>query len=559
MSPLLKEKNAKKSYRILGFVSVILLGIVSILGSGGGGGGSTTPSTNFVVFMADKDTDGTVELYKYSLATGFATTDTVSKVNGILGGGGNVTSFAISPNRQYIAYVADQDVDNDFELYVVDSGLTAAPVKVSGTLIATGDVSDNPVWAPDNSRIAFRADDTTDEVFRLHTVTPSGASLTVVSGNLVANGDVIDFYMWAPDSSRIAYLADQTTDNVIELYTSPPNTYVDNAKVSGGLVANGNVIGYTWAPNSSRLAYLADQVVDEQFELYTGTIVNGNDIAVGGVNAAGAGADVTAFSWAWDSSRIAYVADINTNDIFEAFTVTPTTPGARVLISNGVTGTKDVVGLPSWAPNSSRVAFLGDINLDGTIELFTSTPTGNETDTINSAPLGGNVATGPIQSTPPAWSPDSTLLVYTAEQDAVGVIEVYRGNANGTGNTKISGTMATDGDASLGVAGEVWAPNGTRVGYRADQLLDGTDELWTSTTISATNNQITNIPAVAAGLQSFGKWAPDSMYVVYASEEDTAGVIELYMSAPDGSTKQKISGTMVGGGNVNTTTFAWAP
>jgi Tol biopolymer transport system component len=298
--------------------------------------------------------------------------------------------------------------------------------------------------------------------------------------------------------------------------------------------------------------------VDEEFELFTGTPVGGPAIFVGGVTGAGGGRDVTAFVWAPDSSRIAFISDKNTDEVFEAFTVLPTSAISN-LISAGVTGTDDVVGTPSWAPNSSRVAFLGDLNVDGVFELFTSTPTGSETDTVNSTPLGGSVATGPTPDTPPAWSPDGALIAYVAEQVTAGVAEVFVGSPDGTGNIKISGALVPNGNASLGVAGEVWSPNGARVQYRADQLVNGTNELFTSTTNGGANNRITNPPIVPAGLDSFGKWAPDSANLAYASQEVTADKTELFMSSTDGSSKQNISGPMVGEVDLTTSTFAWAP
>jgi Tol biopolymer transport system component len=513
-------------------------------------------NTNYVVFMADKETAVQVELYRYSLQSG-----TASKVNTALLPGRDVASFAISPNRLWIAYIANQEASGEYHLYVRDAALASAPVKLSTALLNGDGVSslsaDKPVWAPDSSRIAFRNDAQVDDRFELSTVAPTGGPAAIVSDITIANRDVqAGSVAWAPDSTRVAYLADQDGDEIVELYTSPGNTAVGNAKVNGIMQVNGDVADYKWAPNSSRLAYLADHAADEDFELHTGTPVGGGDIAVGGV---AAGADVSAYVWAPDSSRLAYIADKNTDEVFEAFTVLPTS-AISILISAGVTGTEDVVGTPSWAPNSSRVAFLGDLNVDGVFELFTSTPTGNETVRVNSTPLlGGSVTTGPAQSTPPAWSPDSALIAYVAEQVTAGVAEVFVGNPDGTGNIKISGALVPNGNASLGVAGEVWSPNGARVQYRADQLVDGTNELFTSTTNGGANNRITNPPIVPAGLDSFGKWAPDSANLAYASQEVTADKTELFMSSTDGSSKQNISGPMVGEVDLTTSTFAWAP
>ncbi len=61
-------------------------------------------------------------------------------------------------------------------------------------------------------------------------------------------GDDVDSFEWAPDSSRLAYRADQDTINVKELYSSRPDG-TDNMKISGDLVPGGNVTNtYEWVP-----------------------------------------------------------------------------------------------------------------------------------------------------------------------------------------------------------------------------------------------------------------------------------------------------------------------
>jgi Tol biopolymer transport system component len=191
--------------------------------------------------------------------------------------------------------------------------------------------------------------------------------------------------------------------------------------------------------------------------------------------------------------------------------------------------------------------------------LFTSTTTPNNSTRVNANLLGvGGVLTGPFPSTPPAWAPDSSRIAYVAQQDVAGVMEVYSGLPNGSSTSKISGPLAASGSAKLGVTGEVWSPvtASLTLSYRADQLLFGTDELWATT--GTTNPQLTNNPAHPGGLKSFALWAPDGSAVAYVSEQDSATAAELYLSSLDGLTKQKISGPLVAGGNVDPSGFAWA-
>ncbi len=64
-----------------------------------------------------------------------------------------------------------------------------------------------------------------------------------VSGALVFNGNVINF-AWAPDSSRLVYRADQSTDEVFELFASAPDGGAVNVNISGTLTAGGDVFGF---------------------------------------------------------------------------------------------------------------------------------------------------------------------------------------------------------------------------------------------------------------------------------------------------------------------------
>ena len=554
----MSKNNKNNLYQLFGFSLIATLGLLSILGSGGGSSGTPpvqTPDSNFVVFMADADTVGQVQLYKYALADGL-----VTRLNDNLIAGGDITSFAISPDRQWIAYVADQDVDNVFELYVRDAALTTAPIKVSGTLVSDGDVSDIPKWSPNSTRIAYRNNGSSASKFDLTTVAPDGAGREIVSGVGVGPGNVVaDSFIWAANSSRIAYLSDQDAAANVELYTSPLNTAVGNFKVNGVMAGSGDVTEYAWAPNSSKIVYRADQVTDNKFELYTSNPDGTSNTPVGGVTGTGfaSNVEVASISWAPNSSRIAYRADLTTDEIFNLHTVLPNGTG-RIKVNGPLTGNKDVVGRPSWSPDSAYIAYLSDFNVDEAFELFVSQPTvADFSRKVNGTLMGGNVSTGLTQDTPPAWSPDSRFIAYAAEQDTAGVIEIYAGQPNGLGSVKFSGVMVADGNASLGPATEIWAPTTAVVQYRADQVLDGTDELWNSNGTAII--QFTITPVVPTGLQTFAKWSPDSAYLAYASEADTAGTIELYMSTIGGSTKIKISGVLTSGGNVDATTFAWAP
>lgn len=69
--------------------------------------------------------------------------------------------------------------------------------------------------------MAFRADKDTNEVFELYVVPASGGAPPVkVSGDLVEGGDIDDF-AWSPDGTRLAFSADKDVASTRELYVTP--------------------------------------------------------------------------------------------------------------------------------------------------------------------------------------------------------------------------------------------------------------------------------------------------------------------------------------------------
>ena len=87
--------------------------------------------------------------------------------------GGGLTSalqfFWVSPSEASVMYLADQDVNDVFELYRAHIGVNAAPEKVNGPLVSGGDVYDFE-FVPDGSkRVVYLADQLTDNQIELFT------------------------------------------------------------------------------------------------------------------------------------------------------------------------------------------------------------------------------------------------------------------------------------------------------------------------------------------------------------------------------------------------------
>ncbi len=124
-------------------------------------------------------------------------------VSGTMVSGGRVWNFAWSPNGTHLAFRADKERHFVWELYVASAAGGGEPVKVSGSLVPDGDVShDQFAWSPDGTRLAFIADKDADNVRELYVTLPAGVGEPVkISGALVADGDVIEL-AWSPLGNR---------------------------------------------------------------------------------------------------------------------------------------------------------------------------------------------------------------------------------------------------------------------------------------------------------------------------------------------------------------------
>jgi len=170
-----------------------------------------------------------------------------------------VIEFAWSPDNNYLAYRADQDVENVNELFTSTPD-GAVNVKVSGTLAGFGNVLSDWRWSGDSGWIVYRADQRTNNTLELFSSSPDGATNLLVSGSMVAGGNVESpegrAFDISPDSSRVVYSADQQENNKYELYATSPDSGIAIASISGTLTSGGDVRNFALASRPGALAQL---------------------------------------------------------------------------------------------------------------------------------------------------------------------------------------------------------------------------------------------------------------------------------------------------------------
>ncbi len=352
----------------------------------------------------------------------------------------------------------------------------------------------------------------------------------------------------------VVFMADKDIRRTVELYASFDDG-TDIVKLSGPMVSGGNVVDFEVSPNGIWVAYVADQSTDEKFELYVVPIDKASDeaaIKVSGTPMAGNGIKETAggqydFAWAPDSSRVAYLADQDTADVIELYSNTPDGTSQTTIRLSVLPGTDRDVEEFAWSPkldNFRLIAYRADQQTNDVIELWTTSPTNIASQKISSGVgFGSNVTSF-------RWAPDAQRIAYIADK-TIDRFELFTTIPNILNDVLISGSVADTSD----VINFKWSPNSAQLAYLIRLVTPEFELLTTPPAILASisiSNDLKN-----SNVSNYG-WSADSLWLAFIADENTAFLYELYASDPvDVSTKRKVSGNLVGGGEV--TAFKWAP
>jgi hypothetical protein len=285
---------------------------------------AVTPDSTKVVYIANQDNVNVNELYQVAFAIPLFST----KLNSpLISPGGNVTNFAITPNSASVVYLADQRVDQIFELFLSPitgpgSGTSLNPPLNAGQNVTTFAVT------PDNTAVIYRANENTPGTFELFRVTFAlpQTSVVTLNGALVAGGNVSSFTI-AANGSAVVYSADQDIFGVVELFRVPLTPVAAAQKVNPNFVAPQSVTAFVITPDSSAVVYLANQTVNTVVQLYrvpfsslqTSTLLNPPLAAGGNVS--------NNFAVSPDSTLVLYIADQTTFGVEELYAVNVGTPG----------------------------------------------------------------------------------------------------------------------------------------------------------------------------------------------------------------------------------------
>ncbi len=341
--------------------------------------------------------------------------------------------------------------------------------QLNPPLVAGGVVYDF-LATPDGTRTIYRADQNLDGAIELFSIPADGSDAGFrISGPLVAGGDVLDFKVNAL-STRAVYRADQTTNGVAELYSARTNGGIV-AKLNAPLPLGGAVTQFAFSPDGLLVVYLADQIANEKYDLYAVASSGGPATLL---SSGASGASVRSFVISPDGGQVYYVDNSGPSGALRL--------NSRPLALGAAPGQAlpgpHVAGLAApdvqLSTDGSRLVYLADSTGDGVFELasISLAPTPAVAPQIN-PPLaaGGNIRAFKI-------SPDGSEVVYAADQNVAGVVELFKVPSGGGAAERLSGNLTPGGSVRSGRSDFAFSPDGRAVYYLADQETDNLTELF---------------------------------------------------------------------------------
>jgi Tol biopolymer transport system component len=373
--------------------------------------------------------------------------------------GGDLTSLAPDPADWRVS------ADGSRVLFIDAEGVKAVPIEGGAVSLLSAPLGPNRflqtfVEQADGSILYLEYECEWDcefvvgkELFIVPAAGGPALSLAAVAGE----GNAITLFGASPETSRVFY---RTSEDWIEgrvLY-SVPATGGAATQVSAPLGASGQIWDATLSLDGSRVLYFARTTFNAPIELSSVPIEGG---AITPLSPAGAQVSSDRSRWRLSpgGGRIVYLAG-------SAFHSVPVAGGASTQLGPTLLPAAST-SLMQISPNDLWVLYRGE-QTAGVVELFSVSLLGGPRVRLNAPlPAGGDVASG-------RFTPDSTRVVYTADQETDGVQELWSVPNRGGTRTKLNPPLTPGGGvAEIAVSAE-------RVVYVADQDVDGVRELYSS-------------------------------------------------------------------------------
>ncbi len=395
-----------------------------------------SPDGKYAVYVQDAITDNTYDLWSVPLAGGDPIRLSRAQTQNLK------PEFKISSDSRKVVYIADQDTAGVPELYSVPI-TGGAPIKLNMDFYAVRGKVDDFLISPTSERIYYRADGDVNNVIELWRVDINGGPSTRLNRNIAVNYDVFQYQIAKnPDGTdQVIYRVGRTVQGGHELWSVPGTGSSRTAfKINTAFLVPGALVSgpyYQISEDGSTAAYLSDAINEGNFDLYSVSVVGGPSVRLNG-ELNGRETVKDDFLISPDGNTVVYRSDERIDNIEELYSV-PTRGGTITKLNGPLTSNGDV-DTYAISPDNQYVVYTADQDQDSFNELYSVPIHGGTPKKLNGPlvrgttvpyPIGGNVRTYRI-------TPDSTRVIYIADQDVDDRFEIYSVPINGGTPTKLN-------------------------------------------------------------------------------------------------------------------------
>lgn len=440
----------------------------------------------------------------------------------------------LSPNEEYVAYLADAAVQGQFDLYVreIDGGES---VKIAEA--APGSRIQAFRWSPQSDRIAYLANSSSAvDDFQLFVVNVDGSGSERVSVDIdFTTVGAFGEFAWSPDGMSLAYSLSPVLnpDNPVQLYVKDLSAPGGQNTLLFSIAQNGRQLNdVDWAPTGGWIGFRSDDnqpvrpsdVAEGQYQIYVVAPEGGQSARI--VNGTpGTTVTLDRFDWAHDGRFMVHQVRNLANGLL-AINFADIDDRTSVRISNAT-------GSAKWSSASARLAFsdpqlkVFDANAFAATFNGTSYDTSPEEHIVPISQDGTRVLSFD-------WSPDDALLRYNilgaGREDTLYIRD----------NRAILDEVPVHVSPGRIFAVE-WAPNSEHLAF-----IGNDNNLFTWYVSDMEGNEVPVSTAGSLRNAPEVEWSSDSVFVVYGIEqslfsnsilgEDTLDLATEFMVRPYGFT-----------------------
>ena len=321
-----------------------------------------------------------------------------------------------SPDGAQIAFHSDRDGNN--QIYVMNADGT------NPTNISNNDDSDkSPSWSLDGSRIGFASSRNIVIVDpQIYTMNADGTNQAEIAYDSNFGDPSADAQNFEPAWSPVVYVG-----------IDPDDPEAPEPEQDRSFESNKIAFSSLGRQGGERISIYEEKIYPSKPSKTSRTLTQ---IALTPPDAAGR--DV-APSWSPDGTRIAFASNghnfpayPNPDRDFEIWVMNADGTNPTRLTDNTAYDRS-----PAWSPDGTQIAFVSGPDQDDFIQAIYVM---NAIDGTGQTMITSDV----VYQAAPAWSPDGTLIAFVSGRD--GTNEIYRMNANGTDQTRLTNSAGSDGD-----------------------------------------------------------------------------------------------------------------